>query len=79
MGGKLIRVIRRIDEIVVLLESYVLGGVDLSERQVRVALRLLDLALDDTPPPPDDGDKEPVLVDADEQVVVVVFPPRLAA
>jgi hypothetical protein len=69
-------VIRRVDELVVLLESYVLDGVDLSEQRIMVALKLLDLAFDDLPPWPDGGDEAPTA--ADEQAVLV-FPPRLAA
>ena len=70
-------VIRRIDEVLSTLESYVLGERHLGKRQVRVALRLLDLALDDAPPP-DGGDEVPVLADADDRAVLV-FPPRIAA
>jgi hypothetical protein len=45
---------QRIDEVVMLLERFVLGEVTLSKRQVKAALRLLDLTIDDAPRP-DDG------------------------
>ena len=45
---------QRIDEVVRLLESFVLGETNLSKRQVKVALHLLDLMVPDAPPP-DDG------------------------
>jgi hypothetical protein len=64
--------IRRIDELVVLLESYVLDGVDLSERRVSVALRLLDIALDNAPPPPDDDGGDEAPIDADDRICVGV-------
>ena len=45
---------QRIDEVVRLLESFVLGETNLSKRQVKAALRLLDLMVSDAPP--DDGE-----------------------
>ena len=45
---------QRIAEIISLLEAYVLGETNLSKRQVKAALRLLDWAVPDAPPP-DDG------------------------
>jgi hypothetical protein len=44
---------QRIDEIVELLQGFVLGEVNLSKRQVKAALRLLDLIPDARPR--DDG------------------------
>jgi hypothetical protein len=44
----------RINEIVALLERFVLSEASMSKRQVKAALRLLDLMIDDAPPP-DDG------------------------
>jgi hypothetical protein len=58
---------QRIDEVVMLLERFVLGEVTLSKRQIKAALRLLDLAIDDAPPPPDDGTE--VLMSADDRVI----------
>ena len=55
-----------IDEVVKLLESFVLGEVNLSKRQIGVALRLLDWAIPDAPPP-DDGAE--VLMSADDRVI----------
>jgi hypothetical protein len=72
------RVTRRINEVVALLEVYALGEIDLSERRVTAAIRLLDWGIDDAPPPPDGGDKAPVLADADDRAVLV-FPPKVAA
>jgi hypothetical protein len=72
------RVSRRINEIVELLEGYALGEHDLPEGRVMAALRLLDWAIDDAPPPPDGGGEAPVLGDADDQAVLV-FPPKFAA
>jgi hypothetical protein len=43
----------RIAEVVALLEDFALGKIDLPERRVAVALRLLDLIPDARPP--DDG------------------------
>ena len=43
----------RIDEIVALLERFVLGETNLSKRQVKVALKLLEAIPDASPP--DDG------------------------
>jgi hypothetical protein len=70
--------IPRIDEVLTLLERFALGEATMSERRVRVALRLLDLALDDAPPPPNEPDEAPVLADPDDQAVVA-FPAKLAA
>ena len=44
---------QRIDEVVMLLERFVLGEVTLSKRQIGVALKLLDLMVPDAPPPDD--------------------------
>ena len=44
---------QRIDEVVMLLERFVLGEVTLSKRQVKVGIKLLDLAIPDARP--DDG------------------------
>lgn len=68
--------VRRIGEIVMLLQAYVLDGLDLSEQRVAAALRLLDLALDDALPP--DGDGEEMQELADDQPVLI-YPPRFAA
>jgi hypothetical protein len=73
--GQSMRATRRIDQIVDLLESFVLGQIDLSEERMRVALRLLDLATDDDPPP---GGGEEVLPLADAPAALV-FPSRIAA
>jgi hypothetical protein len=66
----------RINEIVTLLESFVLGEVNLSKRQIGVALKLLDLTIDDAPPWPDDGDEAPVL--GNDQTVFA-FPRKFSA
>jgi hypothetical protein len=76
MGGRLMHMIPRIDEVLTMLERFALGEATMSERRVRVALRLLDIALDDAPPP-DDGDEAQVLADADQ--VVLAFPSKVAA
>ena len=55
--------VHRIDEIVMMLEAYVLDGLDLSEQRVAAALRLLDLAIDDALPPNDGDEEEPVTAD----------------
>jgi hypothetical protein len=65
----------RIDEVVKLLEAFVLGEIDLPKGRVKAALKLLDLMIDDAPPP-DGGDEVPAL--ADDQAVLV-FPPKFAA
>lgn len=65
----------RIDEIVELLEAFALGERHLDKRQVRVALKLLDLMIDDAPPP-DGGDEAPVF--ANDQTVLI-FPSKVAA
>jgi hypothetical protein len=52
---------QRIDEVVALLEGFVLGEVNLSKRQIGVALKLLDLMVPDAPPP-DDGDEPTALM-----------------
>lgn len=67
--------VHRIDEIVELLEAYVLDGLDLSEQRVAAALRLLDLAIDDALPP-NDGDEEPI--SADDRAVLA-FPLKFAS
>jgi hypothetical protein len=46
---------QRIDEVMALLQNFVLGEANLSKRQVKAALRLLDLIPDAQPP--DDGDE----------------------
>lgn len=69
------RVSRRIDEVVALLEGYALGEIDLPERRVMAALKLLDLYIADAVPP-DGGNEVPAL--ADDQNVLV-FPSRIAA
>lgn len=46
--------VSRIGEIIELLQRFVLNEIALSGRQVKVALRLLDLAIPDAPRP-DDG------------------------
>ena len=56
---------QRIDEVVMLLERFVLGEINLSKRQVKAAIRLLDLAIPDAPRP-DDG----------AEVLMSVFAPR---
>ena len=71
-------VVRRIDEVLTMLERFALGEATMSERRVRVALRLLDLALDDAPPPPEGGDGAPISADAADRAVLV-FRPRIAA
>jgi hypothetical protein len=76
MGGNPMRVTRRIDEVVTLLEAYALGELNLPKGRVTAALKLLEWAIDDAPPPPDGGDEAPVL--ADDQAVLV-FPPKFAA
>jgi hypothetical protein len=58
--------VQRIAEVISLLESYVLGEVNLSKRQIGVALRLLDWAIPDARPP-DDGAE--VLMSADDRVI----------
>jgi hypothetical protein len=70
------RVSRRIDEVVALLEAYALGEIDLPAGRVTAALRLLEWAIDDAPPPPDDGNE--ALVFADDQAVLA-FPQKVAA
>ena len=60
------RVSRRIDEVVALLEAYALGEIDLPEGRVTAAIRLLDWAIDDAPALAND---HPVLV----------FPSRIGA
>jgi len=60
---------QRIDEVVELLEAYVLGEIDLPRERVAAALKLLDLMVPDAPPWPDDGDEAPVFADGR-----VVFP-----
>ena len=67
--------VHRIDEIVTLLEAYVLDGLDLSEQRVAAALKLLDLAIDDELPP-DDGDELPELAD---DHAVLTFPRKFAS
>jgi hypothetical protein len=57
---------QRIDEIISLLESYVLDGLDLPHERVMAALRLLDLMIDDARPH-DDGAE--VLMSADDRVI----------
>jgi hypothetical protein len=69
MGGA-----QRIDEILSLLERFALGEASLSKRQVKVALKLLDLMIDDEPPD-DDGYEAPVVTD--DQAVLIY--PRIAA
>ena len=59
---------QRIDEVVMLLERFVLGEVTLSKRQVKAALRLLDLTIDDAPRP-DDG----------AEVLTFAFPRKFSA
>ena len=59
---------QRIDEVVMLLERFVLGEVTLSKRQVKAALRLLDLMVPDAPPP-DDG----------AEVLAFAFPRKFSA
>jgi hypothetical protein len=68
--------IPRIGEILTVLEQFALGEATMSERRVRVALRLLDVAMDDAPPPPDGGGEVPLPPDAG---AVLVFPPKIAA
>jgi hypothetical protein len=70
------RVIPRIDEIVDLLQSHALGEIDLPEGRLRVALKLLDWAIDDAPLPPDGGEEVLPLAAEPE---VLVFPSRIAA
>ena len=67
---------QRIDEVVALLEGFVLGEVNLSKRQIGVALKLLDLMVPDAPPWPDDGDEAPVL--GNDQTVFA-FPRKFSA
>ena len=47
---------QRIDKVVALLERFVLGEVTLSNRQVKAALKLLDLTIEDAPPPNGSGE-----------------------
>ena len=61
--------VHRIDEIIELLQAFVLGEIDLPERRVAAALRLLDLMVPDAAPWPDNGDEAPVFADGR-----VVFP-----
>jgi hypothetical protein len=58
---------QRIDEVVRLLESFVLGEIDLPRERVAAALKLLDLMVPDAPPP-DDGAE--ALMSADDQAVL---------
>jgi hypothetical protein len=69
------RVSRRIDEVVALLEGYALGEIDLPERRVMAALKLLDFCIDDARPP-DGGDAVPVLAD---DPTILVFRPKFAS
>jgi hypothetical protein len=73
-GGEVVLEVHRIDAVISVLESYVLNEASLSKRQVKVALRLLDLMLDDELPP-DGYEEEPVTTD---DGLVVVYP-RIAA
>jgi hypothetical protein len=73
---KPMRVSRRIDEVVALLEAYALGEIDLPEGRVTAALKLLEWAIDDAPPPPDGGDEAPELADDQD---VLAFPQKVAA
>ena len=59
----------RIDEVISLLEAYVLSEIDLPHERVAAALRLLDLMVPDAAPWPDNGDEAPVFADGR-----VVFP-----
>jgi hypothetical protein len=68
--------IPRIDEVLTLLERFALGELDVSEDRIKVALRLIDLMLDDEPPDDGGGDEAPI--DVGKQTVLV-FPSRLAA
>jgi hypothetical protein len=67
---------QRIDEVISLLERYVLGEVDLPRERVMAALKLLDLMVPDAPPWPDDGDEAPVL--GNDQTVFA-FPRKFSA
>jgi hypothetical protein len=67
---------QRIDEVVGLLEAYVLGEIDLPRERVAAALKLLDLMVPDAPPWPDDGDVAPVL--GNDQTVFA-FPRKFSA
>jgi hypothetical protein len=58
----------RIDEVVALLEAYVLDGLDLPRERVMAALRLLDLMIDDARPH-DDGAEVLMLMSADDRVI----------
>jgi hypothetical protein len=69
------RMTRRIDEVVALLEAYALGEIDLSEGRVTTALKLLDLMINDAPPP-DGGNEVPELADDQD---VLAFPQKVAA
>ena len=66
---------QRIDEVVMLLERFVLGEVTLSKRQIGVALKLLDLMVPDAPPP-DDGAEVPGFAD---DPPVLAFPRKFSA
>jgi hypothetical protein len=62
---------QRIDEVVRLLESFLLGEIDLPEKRITAALRLLDWAIPDASPL-DDGAE--VLMSAD-----LAFPRKFSA
>jgi hypothetical protein len=69
-------VVRRIDEIVTLLERFALGEIHVSKKRVLAAIKLLDLGISDELPPLDP--EEAPLDDAADQTVLI-FPSRLAA
>ena len=58
---------QRIDEVISLLERYVLGEIDLPRERVMAGLKLVDLMVPDARPA--DGDVE-VLMSADDQAVL---------
>jgi hypothetical protein len=67
--------VQRIDEIISLLESYVLDGLELPHERVMAAVRLLDWAIPDARPP-DDGDEALVLAD---EPTALVFRPKFVS
>jgi hypothetical protein len=69
--------VARIDEILMMLQSFALGELNVSKDRIKVAIKLIDLMLDDELPP-DAPDEAPVLGDGDDQAVLI-FPSRIAA
>jgi hypothetical protein len=70
------RVSRRIDEIITLLEKFALGELAVPKSRVAAALRLLDLYVADSPPDGDGGNEAPAAVD---DRAVAAFAQKFAA